>query len=91
MKSPQKHTYIYNRFLALNPNFQLSLPDINYQILAFEISGDLSRNVEVADRLCPFIGKRSLFLSLSGTGCFISSGLPCRNRVSQAQSNILNA
>lgn len=59
--------YTYDWLLSLDSSAQLRLPDIDNQVSALEVSGDSEVEGEVADCLCPFVGKGSLLFLLTST------------------------
>lgn len=63
-------TCIDNGVLALHAGHEFLLLDVHDQVLALIVAWDPGDgNVDVADRLYPLVGERSLFFLLFGEGC----------------------
>lgn len=67
-------TYADNRVLALDARNELQLGDIDLEVSSLEVAGDRKGEVEVSDRLVPFIREGILLSLLLGTGSSLFGG-----------------
>lgn len=67
-------TYADNRVLALDARNELQLGDIDLEVSSLEVAGDRKGEVEVSDRLVPFIREGILLSLLLGTGSGLFGG-----------------
>lgn len=67
----QSWTYIDDGLLAFNSDLELFLGELYYDVFAAEVGGDANRDVEVLDRLGPFVRQLGLLFCLSRAVFFV--------------------
>ena len=69
-----RYRYGDDRFLSLDSQHKLSFLDVNYHVLALEVTGYFECDIYISDLLRPFVWEGRLFFSFFRTGSFFFGG-----------------
>ena len=70
---PRRIAHLNDSILPLDPRLHAVLRNLDVQILALEVPGNLNRDLQVGDRLRPFVRKLALLFLLFGFGGFVEA------------------